>query len=113
MGIIVVTNDPSLIEHLDKIVTHDYTDEEFDEYWCINIKPFKCAHCNTIVCYAQAGPHMIIIWEFKDDDNLLQLAALLKADDYEPRIERYNRYLGPCVTWEEAEKLGWIESISH
>jgi len=57
---------------------------------------------------------MIVIWKEKDDDRLLEVAEVLKRDgSYDPHVVSYNRILGPCITWEDAEELGWIESIQH
>lgn len=109
MGIVIVTDATELIEFLDQAVTLDYSGPEFDEYWCINIKPFKCSNCEKLICYATAGPHFIIIWEEKDDEDMLNIAAELKEYDMDPRILRYNRIIGPCVVFEDAIRHGWIE----
>lgn len=114
MPTVILTDHPKLIEFLDQFVDLDYSGDEFDDYWCINIKPFKCANCNSIIAYAQCGNHFIIIWENKDDQTILEVAAALQSvDDFDPRIVQYNRILGPCVKYEDAVERGWIENISH
>jgi hypothetical protein len=107
--IVIVTDHEQLIEFLDQAVTLDYSGPEYDEYWCVNIKPFKCRNCDTVICYACAGAHFIIIWPEKDDEDMLNIAAELKDCDMDPRIVRYNRIIGPCVTFEDAKKHGWIQ----
>ena len=107
-GIIIVTDEETIEEFLDQFISLDYTDEKYDRYWCINIKPFKCANCGDPICYAQCGSHFIIIWEEKDDENLLNIAAELQRADMDPRVVNYNRYLGPCVVFEDAVEHGWI-----
>lgn len=116
MGTIIVTSDPQLIEFLDTLVDADldYSGEEYDSYWCINIRPFVCENCGNIVAYAQCGEHFIIIWENQDDEAILETAKLLQSDgSYDPRIVKYNRILGPCIEFNTAIKLGIINRISH
>lgn len=116
MGTIIVTDNPSVIEFLDQFVETnlDYSDEKFDNYWCINIKPFICNGCGHIIAYAQCGDHFIIIWEKKDDDNLIDIAANLQVNsDYDPHVVRYKRFLGPCIEYYAAIELGLLGSISH
>ena len=114
MSTVVITNNPQLIEFLDQLVDPDldYTSDDYDNYWCINIQPFMCDHCGSIVAYAQCGNHLIVIWENRDDQEILEVAEALK-EDYDPRIVRYNRLLGPCIEFKEAIKRGMIEGISH
>lgn len=117
MGLVILTNNPELIEFLDQFVDPglDCSGDEYDHYWCINIKPFVCGGCGSIVAYAQCGNHFIIIWEKKDDDDLIELAKILQSSvpDYEPRVVKYNRILGPCIEYNEAVKRGMIEGITH
>jgi hypothetical protein len=110
----IVTNDPKIIEKLDQLVDPnlDYSGSDYDNYWCISITPFKCGGCGSMVEHAQCGNHLIVIWEEKDSDGILEVADALK-DDYDARIVRYNRNLGPCIDYEEAIKRGMIETITH
>lgn len=115
MSTVIVTNLPEIIEFLDQVVDLDYSGDEYDDYWCININPFQCGGCGSVVAYAQCGNHFIIIWREKDEDSILELASALKDsdDDYDPRIVQYNRILGPCVEFQDAVKHGWISEITH
>lgn len=108
VAVTIVTNIPEIIEVLDEIVDLDYTADIYDEYWCINIQPFKC-NCGQVVAYAQCGAHSIIIWEHKDDENLLLLAAEFQRLGFDPNIIHYNRYLGDCVEFNKAVELGWMK----
>lgn len=113
MATVIITNNPELIDFLDQLVDPDldYSDDKYDDYWCINIQPFMC-HCGNVVAYAQCGNHLIIIWEDRDDNGILEIAEVLK-EDYDPRIVKYNRFLGPCIEFSEAAKRGMIEGITH
>lgn len=115
MSTIIITNLPGLIEALDEFVDLDYSGEEYDNYWCIQIKPFKCGGCGNVVAYAQCGNHFIVIWENKDDQSILDTAAELQKEGniYDPYIVQYNRILGPCVKYEDAVEHGWIEELTH
>lgn len=98
-----------LTDSREEAVLEHYDHDKYDEYWCINIKPFKCPGCNRAICYAVTGPHLILIWEEKDDETILDLAnVLMKDGNYDPRIVQYNRILGPCIEYEKAEQLGWL-----
>lgn len=114
MSTVILTNNPELIRFLDQYVDPDldYSGEDYDNYWCIDIKPFVCDHCGSLVAYAQCGNHLIVIWENKDDDSILEVAAAL-VEEYDPRIVRYNRILGPCMEFNEAVKRGLLQGISH
>lgn len=111
---VIVTSDPRIIEFLDHFVDPDldFSGDEYDNYWCINISPFQCGGCGQVVAYAQCGNHLIVIWEEKDSEGILEVADALK-EEYDSRIVKYNRILGPCITYEEAVKRGMIEYINH
>lgn len=115
MSTVIITNHPGIIEFLDQFVELDYSSEEFDDYYCIQIKPFICNGCGNVVAYAQAGNHSIVIWEQKDDQTLLEVAAALQEVDnsYDPYIVHYHRILGPCVKYEDAVERGWIDELTH
>lgn len=85
------------------------SDDEHEDWYCICIKPFRCEVCYIPICYLECGAHHIIVWEEKDDQQLLTLAAALQFQDREPRIDTYKNMLGPCVTWEKGIELGWIK----
>jgi hypothetical protein len=110
---VIITNDPHLIEFLDQFVEAnlDFSLDEYDDWYCIQIKPFKCVNCKELICYATTGPHYIIIWPERDDNDMLQLADLLMKDgNYDPHIIHYNRIFGPCISWEQGMAIGWIEN---
>jgi hypothetical protein len=110
MTVTIITDIPEVVELLDQFVTHDYSGEEYDDYWCISIKPQKC-FCGHITCYAECGPHIIVIWKERDEHSILKIAASLKEKLYNPYITQYNRILGPCMTYEDAKKLGWADGV--
>jgi hypothetical protein len=115
MGVILIGNLDTILEMLaeDDIEEFDYSDIDLTQFYCIQIKPFCCNHCSTMICYCSCGPHAILIFPSKEDDNLNMMFRLLKDDDYDPHIIRYSELYGSCITWEDAEKNGWIGSNLH
>jgi len=108
MSIVILTN---VSEFIDEMLELDYSDNDLSDYYCINIKPFKCSSCKEVICYFMVGPHYILLWPTKYDDELLEVAKVLAEHDYDPNIIRYSELYGRCVTWEDAENAGWVESI--
>lgn len=86
----------------------EYNDfcQEYAGWYCINIKPVKCSGCGHTVAYLEPPDyHLIVVWEEKDDPQLLKFATLLKKMQLEPRVETYYPILGSCVPWNEVEEL--------
>lgn len=99
----------ALVDQLVEI-EKEFSDDCYNEWFCINIKPFQCTTCGVTICYCVAGPHYILIFPTRDDDDILQMAQILQEDgNYEPNITRYNHMLGPCVSWPKALEFGWME----
>lgn len=113
MAVIILTNDPELAQLFHEEIEEETDDKDYEDFYCINIKPFNCVNCGKVIAYAMAGPHLIIVWEHKDDEMLLAIAHFLQKSNYDPRIVTYKKMLGPCVEFEEAAKRGWIEEITH
>lgn len=115
MGVIIVTDDPDFIEFLDQFVDPDldYSDPSYDDYWCVSITSYLCPGCNDLISHAQVGNHLIVIWEEKDDDAILEVARTLKEVGMDPRIINYKRDDGPCIEFYEACKRGLIDIDAH
>jgi len=109
---ILTRGNASNTTYVETTVDSDMNSGIYDGYYCINIKPFKCENCKTLICYAVVGPHLIVVWPDKDDNDLLQVAEALMKDEfdrYDPHIVTYHELFGPCVTWDKAKENGWIE----
>lgn len=91
----------------------DNDNSHYDDYYCIQVRPFKCHRCQQWICYAVAGEHLILIWENNDEDSILGLANVLKKDgNYDPIIIKYNRLYGPCIEYEEALEKDILDYIT-
>lgn len=104
-----ITDDPAIIDMLEHFVDLDYSDLEYDDWYCIQIKPMRCS-CGEVVTFASDDLHMILIWQDKDDDKLLELAIILREGDFEPFIVNYTHLFGPCIEFEDAVRLGTMEN---
>lgn len=112
MAVLIVTDNPAIIEALDELVDPilNYTHESYDDFWCIAITPYNCPGCKQLISHAQVGDHLIVIWEEKDDETILYIAAELKKETgFNPRIVNYNRNDGPCIEFKEAYRRGLID----
>lgn len=108
---IIITDDPAIIEALERIVTHDYTDDEYDDYWYIAINPHQCTCGEYIESYC-TFTHDHVIWEEKDDEWLLKVAiALQKVGHNETRVMKYNRNIGPCMEFYDALDIEIIPKV--
>lgn len=115
MATLIVTDNPAIIEALDEIVDPmlNYTHQSYDDFWCVAIEPYRCPECKQLISHAQVWDHLIVIWEEKDDDTILEIAASLKIMKMNPRIINYNRNDGPCVEFYEAFRRGWLGNDPH
>ena len=81
-------------------------DEGHDGWFCVATDPFPCpaADC-TFVANFMTAVHLILVWEERDDPNLLRHAQRAKEVGRDPRVVRYESSFGPCASyylWEAA-----------
>lgn len=94
-------------------VDKEFSNEDYNDWFCISIKPFQCTTCKETICYCVAGPHFILIFPTRDCDDVLVMAQLLHDDEnsnYDPHVTRYNHILGSCISWDQALEYGWMLS---
>ena len=95
-----------LLEDLGAVIVEDDEkvippDSEYEGWFCVNIRPAICAGCGRAVCYVEPNEyHFIIVWEEKDDKDMLTICQRLQGIGFEPRVDTYHPYLGACVPWE-------------
>ncbi len=82
-------------------------DADYTGWFCIRTDPFPCpaAGC-TFVANHLTGAHRIIVWSELDDPQLLSAAHSAKSAGRNPRVVGYEIALGPCIAWDEFERLG-------
>lgn len=113
MPVVVVTSLPPALIELFRArawssLLHEWQEDDlqYEGWYCINIKPAKCDGCGNVVAYLEPPHfHLIVVWQEKDDEKLLEFAVALEEQGLEPRIETYHPILGSCVPWEFVEQL--------
>lgn len=71
-----------------------------DGWWCVRTDPFPCpgAGCTFVAVFMTAA-HLILVWEEKDDPNLLRHAARARDIGRNPRIVGYRSDYGPSASY--------------
>ncbi|CAB4686151.1 MAG: hypothetical protein F2663_01490 [Actinobacteria bacterium] len=78
---------------------HD--DEDNYEGWhCVRTDPFPCpaAGC-TFVAEFMTAAHLILVWQERDDPNLLKHAARARDVGRNPRVVAYRSEYGPSASY--------------
>jgi hypothetical protein len=73
-------------------------------WYCVATNPFPCpaAGCSFVAEFMTAA-HLILVWEQRDDPNLLRHAQRAKEVQRNPRVVPYETSFGPSAsyyTWE-------------
>jgi len=110
-----VTEDPrrgtALWEELDLEEDEQlWTDEGGDDHagwFCVGTDPFPCpaAGCDFVAEYMTAA-HLILVWEERDDPNLLRHAHRAKEVGRNPRVVEYRPEFGPSASYYAWEAAG-------
>jgi hypothetical protein len=76
-------------------------------WYCVRTNPFPCpAHGCTFVAVFMTAAHLILVWERRDDPNLLRHAARAKEVGRNPRIAEYEASFGPSASYYAWEAAG-------
>ena len=76
-------------------------------WFCVSTDPFPCpAHGCTFVAVFMTAAHLILVWERRDDPNLLRHAARAKEVGRNPRITEYESAFGPSASYYAWEAAG-------
>jgi hypothetical protein len=87
-----------------------WTDEGGGDHagWhCVHTDPFPCpaAGCPFVAQFMTAA-HLILVWEERDDPNLLRHAQRAKDVGRNPRVGEYEREFGPSASYYAWEAAG-------
>ncbi len=76
-------------------------------WFCVRTDPFPCpaAGCTFVADYMTAA-HLILVWQERDDPNLLWHAQRAKEAGRNPRIVAYERGFGPSASYYAWEAAG-------
>jgi hypothetical protein len=94
------------LEHAEDLWTDD---EETDHtgWFCVATAPFPCpaAGCSFVAEFMTAA-HLILVWQERDDPNLLRHAERAKNVGRDPRVISYERSFGPSASYYAWEAAG-------
>jgi hypothetical protein len=76
-------------------------------WFCVATDPFPCpaAGCDFVAEYMTAA-HLILVWEERDDPNLLRHAGRAKQVGRAPRVVEYEPGFGPSASYYAWEAAG-------
>jgi len=82
-------------------------DADHSGWFCVRTDPFPCpaAGCDYVAVFMTAA-HLILVWEQRDDPNLLHHAQRAKDVGRNPRIEEYTSRYGPSASYYAWEAAG-------
>jgi hypothetical protein len=87
-----------------------WSDESADDHsgwFCVRTDPFPCpaSGCSFIADFMTAA-HLILVWEERDDPNLLRHAQRAKEVGRNPHVAVYERSFGPSASYYAWEAAG-------
>ena len=87
-----------------------WRDDDADNHtgwWCVRTDPFPCpADGCTFVAEFMTAAHLVLVWQERDDPNLLWHANPAKQVGRNPRVVSYERDYGPSASYYAWEAAG-------
>ena len=85
----------------------DDTGADHAGWYCVATSPFPCpaAECAFVAEFMTAA-HLILVWEERDDPNLLRHAAHAREVGRNPRVVSYEPSFGPSASYYAWEAAG-------
>jgi len=82
-------------------------DSDHAGWYCVATAPFPCpaAGCDFVAEFMTAA-HLILVWEERDDPNLLRHAERAKQVGRNPRVVIYELSFGPSASYYAWEAAG-------
>lgn len=76
-------------------------------WFCVATDPFPCpaAACDFVAQFMTAA-HLVLVWENRDDPNLLRHAERAKRVGRNPRVVAYEPAFGPSASYYAWEAAG-------
>jgi len=82
-------------------------DADHGGWYCVSTAPFPCpAPGCSFVAEHMTAAHLVLVWEERDDPNLLRHAGRAKGVGRGPRVVEYERAFGPSVSYYAWEAAG-------
>ncbi|HEY5059045.1 MAG TPA: hypothetical protein VII51_08490 [Gaiellaceae bacterium] len=76
-------------------------------WFCVSTNPFPCPAPGCVfVAVFMTAAHLVLVWEERDDPNLLRHAARAKEVGRNPRVVSYESAFGPSASYYAWEAAG-------
>jgi hypothetical protein len=94
------------IEAEEELWTDD-TGADHAGWFCVATDPFPCPAqgCSFVAMFMTAA-HLILVWQHRDDPNLLRHAQRAQQVRRNPRVVSYEREFGPSASYYAWEAAG-------
>jgi hypothetical protein len=91
----------------DEAIWRDDDDADRSGWFCVSTDPFPCPAegCGFVAEFMTAA-HLVLVWEVRDDPNLLWHAQRAKEVGRNPRIVGYETAFGPSASYYAWEAAG-------
>jgi hypothetical protein len=101
----VVIDEPRL--EIEEQLWEDTGTGDHEGWYCVRTNPFPCPApgCDFVAEFMTAA-HLILVWEAKDDPNLLDIAHHAQKVGRAPRIVSYEPAFGPSASYYAWEAAG-------
>ena len=85
----------------------DDDDADYTGWFCVRTDPFPCpaSGCGFVADFMTAA-HLVLVWEERDDPNLLWHAQRAKEVGRNPRVVPYENGYGPSASYYAWEAAG-------
>lgn len=82
-------------------------DDGHEGWFCVRTDPFPCPapDCSFVADFMTAA-HLVLVWEERDDPNLLRHAARAREVRRNPRVVSYEGLFGPSLSYYAWEAAG-------
>jgi hypothetical protein len=101
----LLLDEPELAEHEDLWQEGDGADHA--GWFCIGTEPFPCPAVGcTFVALFMTAAHLVLVWEERDDPNLLRHAQRAQHVGRNPRVVEYRQEFGPSASYYAWEAAG-------
>jgi hypothetical protein len=93
----VVLEDEELVEQYE-LWSED--EQEHAGWWCVSTSPFPCpAPGCAFVAEFMTAAHLVLVWEERDDPNLLRHAARAREVQRDPHVVEYVPSFGASLSY--------------
>jgi hypothetical protein len=98
---------PDLDVESDEALWREDSDGDHSGWFCVRTEPFPCpAPSCTFVADFMTAAHLVLVWEDRDDPNLLWHAQRAKEVGRNPRVTEYETSFGPSASYYAWEAAG-------